>query len=63
MKKILSILGFGFFCECHHKWSNFRPFWPILSATMPKLLDGSTVNLGKSRSSTKPDKIGGMNDF
>ena len=35
--------GFAFqiFCEWHHKWRCFRPFWPTSSGPRPKLLDSS----------------------
>ena len=33
--------GFCIFCERHHLWSSFRPFWPFSSGLRPKLLDGS----------------------
>jgi len=33
--------GTADFCEWRHKWRTFRPPWPTLPGTGPKLLDGS----------------------
>ena len=31
------------FCEWHHKWRTFRPFWPTSSDSGPNPLDGSIL--------------------
>jgi len=39
-KKTIFGVGFQVFCEWHHKWSCFRPFWPAIYGPKPKPLDG-----------------------
>jgi len=41
MKKKFFEFEFWIFCEWHHKWSSFRPFWPTSSGPGPEPPDDS----------------------
>ena len=55
--------GFQIFCEWHHKWSSFRPFWPTSSDPMPKPLDGNISLMFLSETRLKSKSFDTLDDL